>query len=371
MEALSRFSEGRALFDQYLENGDWTLLEEARDCFDRAVAEDQEFDTARFYRAVGLIELGKLDDAKADLDKLAKILSLTRSPELQHDVHMQLAQIRAENDQYEEAKDELKTAGKTATKSQLRLIDASLLLLDIMQKMQKADKKGLKGIVDNPEAAWKKSSGTNQALLALRSGSKIVEAAAHTFLYILGSKSEWEEAKAAWEEGFGRNETLLAARFEMRIAEATAHTFLYMLGSETDWEKAKDAFDAARQLRPNSRRAIYNMAQLHIRRGDRDPDKRQDEYKNATLLVARLTELYPSDPVLHRTEALLRSRTGEQSKVSLDTMRTEAAEWAKNRQEGGVEQALQDMAQEKDLHSSLLRDLVKRPPISEPSPNTT
>ena len=322
MEALSRFSEGRALFDLYLESGDWNLLLEARECFDRAAAEDPEFDTARFYRAVSLIELGNWDDAIDDLKALTTEQSLRRSPKLEHDVHMQLAQAHAGKGDYDKAADELTKARKGANGNENCLIDASFASLDAMRYAN--DEKKLKLAIKQTQAAWKKSSG--------------------------------------------RNETGLAARFEAKIAEGTAHMLLYMLkGEPGDWDAAKKAFELARQLRPNSRRALYKMAQLHICRGDKDTKNWQRDYKDASLLVARLVELYPSDDVLRRTEALLRYKTIEQANVDLSEMGSETKAWLERHQHEPVEQALSEMVKDKDLRSSLLGDLVRRPSTSEPT----
>jgi tetratricopeptide (TPR) repeat protein len=326
MEALSRFSEGRALFDLYLESGDWNLLLEARGCFDRSVAEDPEFGTARLYRAVSLIELGKRDDAIGDLEALEQSLRqiptlkrfLRRIPRLEHDVHMQLAQAYAGNGDYDKAEEELTKARKGANGNESRLIDASFASLDTMRYAN--DEEKLKLAIEKAQAAWRQSSA--------------------------------------------KNETSLAARFEAKIAEGTAHTLLYMLG-KPHWDEAEKAFESARQLRPNSRRALYKMAQLHICRADKETENQQSDYKDARLLVARLLELYPSDEVLRRTEALLRSRTAEQAEVNLSEMESETAAWVKSHQRESIERALSEMAKEKenDLRSSLLRDLV-RPPSS-------
>jgi tetratricopeptide (TPR) repeat protein len=122
IEALSRFSEGRALFDLYLETGNPAFLSGAQECFDRAVAEDSRFDTAKFYQAVSRIELGDRTEAIKHLEALTNEEALERSPELERDGHVQLAQAYAEEGKYEKAESELTKARKGASRDERCLI---------------------------------------------------------------------------------------------------------------------------------------------------------------------------------------------------------------------------------------------------------
>jgi hypothetical protein len=87
IEALSNFTQGRALFDSYLETGNWDDLSEAEECFKLSIAQDPNFDTARFYRAVSQIELGNTTEAIEELETLV--------PHFGVDAHVQLAQAYA------------------------------------------------------------------------------------------------------------------------------------------------------------------------------------------------------------------------------------------------------------------------------------
>ena len=332
IEALSSFSQGRALFESYLETGNWDDLTEARECFDLALAQDSSFDTAKFYRAVTQIEQGTPDDAINDLEALAE------SPMFETDARVQLANARARKGEYVTAREELRKAQEQTTGNKSTLIGAYSAALQALQ-----------GAVEHKPELW----------------STAIEAAQSSELKI------------------SRNDEIgVAVRFEAKSAAGTAYMWQFWnmtkqtgTGQLTEEAKAKfrlaeEAFKSAQALRPNSPRALYNLARLYICRGDReisDPEQTEEEqkkkkedqrkwYELAEDLVSRVLEITPLDDIALATAALLRTKT--EKRKTFPTLAAHLGTWLSGAEaKETIHDGLEQLTDLKGLHSVLLGDV--------------
>jgi tetratricopeptide (TPR) repeat protein len=308
-DTLSNFVQGRALFESYLETGNPDELSEASECFGSAVVSDAKFDLAVLYQAVCQTELGNTDAAIADLQALAK------KPEFALDAQVQLAHAYARAGNYPEARRSIEEAmTKLPTTSKRYLVEAyhASLLAAGGQPLEALDR------------ARRTQENLDQAL----------------------------QNRTVRPD----DQSVRAARFEVKMAEAAA-----LMRQQPSSKDAERVLLAARALRPNSARALFMLARVHISRGDLDGGTRS--YETARDIVARALEITPFDEVLVQTSALLRNKTeGPPEPSSLD-MTGEAAAWFKRSREKKVGSALADLAKLKGVRSPLLADL---PPESSP-----
>jgi tetratricopeptide (TPR) repeat protein len=318
-DAVSSFARGRRLFDSFLETGNVDDLAEAAKRFALSFKLDPKFDVAKFYRAVALISLGSTAEAIGDLKDLA-----TNQPRFRLDALVQLAHAYARNRDYQLAQGQFEEAKKEAGTDR-RLQDKRFL-------------------IDAYSASLKAAQGTQE-----QKSDLLKEALAL--------------AQHVEENISGTHQIAVAARFEAKMALGTVHLSFYCDAvpgkADEAFKKAEDAFLAARALRPNSPRALYDMGMLYMYRADRDPASSQKEaYEAAKSLISQSLAINRFDDVVRLTEALLHCKTGEQEKAKDIAVRPEWGKWLERFKEKPIKEALSELVNVKDLRSTLLNDIA-------------
>jgi hypothetical protein len=112
VEALNSFTRGRVFFDSYLDTENLDDLSKAAECFALSVAQDPNFNTAKFYRAVSQTEQGNPTEAVKELD------ALIRGGQFRFrlDARMQLSRSYAKNREYDKAQQQVAQAKKEIEK---------------------------------------------------------------------------------------------------------------------------------------------------------------------------------------------------------------------------------------------------------------
>jgi hypothetical protein len=281
-EAFSSFVQGRALFQAYLDSGNGEELQQARDRFSIATARDPTFDIARLYLAVSETELREPDAAISNLQKLVK------KKRYEPEAHVQLAYAhikRYQDDSYKRAEAELDNA-ETAANSENRK-DLIALIHGYRVFLL-----AVRGAYEGKDVEKKKRYLND----AINLGKGMLDRGANKIV---------------------PPDEQLALQFEANNAVGIAYMFLERLSpskpySDSNFEQSERHLRAALALRPNSVRALQNMARLRMFQADRlrEEHKKYGEfYEAAKKLVQKSLDLNSFDQYPHYQMALLSART--------------------------------------------------------------
>ncbi|MBV8140411.1 MAG: hypothetical protein JOZ60_00010 [Verrucomicrobia bacterium] len=402
IEALSSFVQGRALFDSFLETGSFDDLSEAAECFERSVANDRDFEIAKFYQAVCQTKLGETTKAIQHLERLAQ------HEQFALDALVQQASAYARSGEYQKAEKQLEKAEERARLEQpkqherghrrgvaARAIDRFIKILpsgfarphrdDGASKERKlrlitayrASILAIRGAAERDGDILRNAIEVAEKVDSEREKGKKAASSQAGERTDRAVRSEIERTKGEQADNLESRNIEVGTEFETKIAKGMAHMWLYYLEpAEEDWKAASDAFLLARELRPNSPHALYNLAMLHVCRGDRTLDgasARRDYYK-ANELIARTLEINPADDIARLTKALLSSKIGGELRPEEHGLGPEWEKRLRGSEEKKVVAALSELTKgnnDNGLRSTLFGDLPRRRAVRDSFVETT